>query len=806
MTLITQAFKNIFHIFRRFKLTSILNFSGISIALVTFFMFFVKVEEQVTHNTCFEGWQDMYRVELDGTMFSNDSTHTAIMPLAIKDIVKNTPCVKDAAITYASSNEVIVDNGKKGAERKSLRHMYSGKFAEDLRFFGVRLLREKDKINDGDIIIPASLAEKLFTTDKAAGDSVTIECAGMTTSRCVAGTYQDFPGNCCIENGIYEYGDETDTDSLYNFNYHVYVMLKDAKDKEKVEHEIQKAYEAKAQLSSNNEEEGSTSYSFRLTNIHETYFSFVDETTDKGDWHMIIILFSFALLIIILTGINNINYQQALLPIRARNINTRMILGADRSDIISGLMAESLILSAFAFITSVTLLIAIDSLITYDVHPLHHIRMTMYMLAVCVIMSLASCVIPAYRATSFTPSVDHRYLYRRNGTRGFSRFVRIGIQILISSVGLTASTSFFMQQNYIFNKEYGYTKKNILIGELNTSQTLTHKQEIKRELEQLDVVRSVSYSTFALGVSKRYMKWSRVSNKDNKTMFMTVLPVDRDYLRTMGVKITEGRDFNTSDNGAYIFNESARRKFPWLKVGHTIFPQNDEDTLFTYNYKVVGFCRDIVFESFKTKADDEPMCFIVYEKDTSEEDYENDGNDIINIRLADDADIQTATTEIKRTLNTICPGTADHLNIMPHKEHLSTLYQEDITFHRQIMIITGIGMSIMLIGIFSLTMFDNENRRKEIAVRKVFGASPSELILLANRKYVTVTLASLAASVPFSASLISYALADYTELCPYLWLSYPAAALVIITLIVTTVTAQSWHIANRPVARDITNE
>lgn len=94
------------------------------------------------------------------------------------------------------------------------------------------------------------------------------------------------------------------------------------------------------------------------------------------------------------------------------------------------------------------------------------------------------------------------------------------------------------------------------------------------------------------------MGWGR--GEGEQRMQFNCLPVDYHYLDVMGIKLTEGRNFLPTDGDVYIFNEAARKKYPWLKVDQPILPGD---------YPVVGFCENIRYTSFRNDDNQIPMAF-----------------------------------------------------------------------------------------------------------------------------------------------------------------------------------------------------
>ena len=735
--------KNILVQFRRFKLASSLNFVGLCIAISSFFIFITKVEEEVRYNACFKDWRQMYRIEMSGMMLSSDIDTTANLFAPMRHIAKRIPNVKDVGIMESSSISITLKkHDEESGKDKTYKCRYFNGYAEYLNFFGIEIIDSVPDHADGDIIVPESFAQSMYGTTRISGKKVSWNNNGFTVTHRIAGVYKDFPRNCSVSNEKLNLMDV----STININLH---------------------------------------------DIHDAYFSSIDEKEDKGNWVMTKILFFSAILIFILTNVNFINLTLAMAPMRIKNINTCRVLGASRSGIVTSLMAESLVLIIFAFCISMALLLCLDEFIMENVNPLDHLRITGFTFVLIIWAALVSSAYPAWFSTSFAPDIALKGTFGLTALSRRLRTIRISFQLITCLVATTVTTALLIQQHFIFNADYGFDTKNILYGSIQTTEARQHRDDIRRDIEKLDGVESVSYSMFAIGTDDRYIKWALRTGDKKYNIFTSVIPVDRNYIKTLGIKITSGRDICDSDSGAFIFNEAARKKFPWLKAGKQMLPyDNDYDT----RHNVVGFCDNIIFTSLRIKNDEEALLFYIPEKGGL---YDNTLN-IINIRVAEDKNTQNLRDEIEKIYNRYSGShrTEDGINLRSMGDELTGLYFEEFSFMIQLSIIAGIFMLITLIGVFCITMFECEYRRKEIVIRKVFGATTTQVMRIFLRKYLLLTVCSAVISLPCSYSLIELLLGRFTLHSEYTILAYPVAFLLVTLATLATVTIQCYRAAH----------
>jgi putative ABC transport system permease protein len=263
------------------------------------------------------------------------------------------------------------------------------------------------------------------------------------------------------------------------------------------------------------------------------------------------------------------------------------------------------------------------------------------------------------------------------------------------------------------------------------------KPAIRAELMQLGGVSDVSFSRFVLGSQDGYMSWGR--GDDDHRITFTCMPVDWHYLRTMGIRVTAGRDFNEHDGDCYIINEAARRQWPWVEI---------DKKLLSNDYPVVGICEDVRFTSTRKDRSQEPMAFFIF----GEKVNWGDQLGIVNIRVAAGVDKVAMRQQVRKLLTDM--GSGEEIGVNFLDSQLENLYQEEFRFIRQVIAFSVVCLLITLIGVFCLTLFETEYRRKEIGIRKIMGSSVGQVLLLLARRYVWLLGAAFVIAVPLAWCLV----------------------------------------------------
>jgi putative ABC transport system permease protein len=347
-------------------------------------------------------------------------------------------------------------------------------------------------------------------------------------------------------------------------------------------------------------------------------------------------------LVIIIAAINFLNFVLAESPMRIKSVNTKRVLGSSVSSLRIGLVAEALIMSLMSFLMAMVIcwLLSywpfISELMVDSIALSKHAMLILALALVAVLVGVVAGIYPAFYVTSFQPALVLKGAFGLSPQGRQLRTALLCLQFLITSVMVVYIGILYLQSHYIFNSDYGYSKDEILYA--NTWELKDKQDALRSELMQQMGVVDVAFSQFALGFSDSYMTWGK-SDKSHKIQY-TVLPVDCHFLRTMGIKVVEGRDFTEHDGDCYIINEAARKEWDWVEMDKKLL---DDDM------PVVGVCRNIRFASTRKNNNESPLAFIIVRDILKSEGWVPPLN-IMNVRVAAGTD----KVQMRRKIKDIC--------------------------------------------------------------------------------------------------------------------------------------------------------
>ena len=640
-----------------------------------------------------------------------------------------------------------------------------------------------------DIIISDTKAQEFGLH---AGDVLYSRSSGSTQTFTIAGIYRHFPRNSDLydTNFIINIGDESiSTFSEWSYNYFVRLQSKD--DKERFEEQafehilktfLNMAGENGEEISDEDMEEARSRLLVKLFPLDRTYF---DKTLGSpgrsGSKTSTYTLLAIAILVIVIAFINFINFFFALVPVRLRSVNTRKILGASRSSLAGAVIAESTLMILIALIIAACVIklfciSTLASLIPCSALISENVGVAMFTAIGGLVLAVLSSLYPALYITSFSPAFALKGSFGTAAKGKAFRTGLIGFQFVVS-IGLIICACFVtMQRQYMLNYDMGFDRSQLL-QVYTSSKVAGMKESTASSLKSNTSIKDVTWADGDL-VSSWRMGWGR-QLKGEQINFICY-PVSWNFLKFMGIEITEGRDFTESDevceNGIFIFNETARKKFG-LSLEDRIEGHQDET-------EIAGFCKDFNYRSLAMGVD--PFAFYIFGKNPWR------AISTLYIRTQPGSDIPTLIKWIRSQLSALDPSIPeDQWNISFFDSRLDSEYGQERKTSRIILLFTILAIIISLMGVFGLVMFEAEYRRKEIGVRRVNGANVVDILSMFNAKFVKTVLVCFVIAAPLSWYLSSLYISNFAYPMPIHWWVFVLALAAVLLVTVSVVTLRS---------------
>jgi len=785
--------RNFLTVIRRFKLTVILNILGLSVAFAAFMVIMFQLNYDHGFDKHYKDYDKIFRVEY----IRNASAQANLCrPLADR-FIESSPNVLAGGIAnmWLSQTRFHLqdDEARNVFEENSL--MVSSTFFDVFSFDFIEGSNEGFiDIESGNIFIPLSMSRKLFGNEPAVGKQIVMSNGGIRTIKAV---YRDFPTNSTVGNYMYlAMRADALKDDWNQWNFITYIRLNDAANAPMFFDNFKRNYDGSISMFGADLNWDEAGVPFRLTPmvdlhyIKEVGYDFSPKA-NKQTW---LILLTIAIVIIAIAFINFTNFSTALTPMRVKSINTQRILGARRNTLRSAIAFEAPVISFVSYLIAIFLVLFFNAtppanLVDAD---LSITSQPFIIGGTALIALLAGTIAGAYPAlymTSFSPAMALTGSFGLSPKGKFMRNTLIGIQF-IASLALLIGTSFIFLQNYFMqNSPLGYDKDELITVDIRWIQN--NRDAFINQLKTYSGIDDVTYSESLLSSSDQYMGWG-LRYKGEEIQFNSI-PVHYTFLKVMGIELTEGRDFRAEDhnlqNGVYIFNEAARQKYN-MEVGTSIESGN-------LTGEVVGFVPDIKITSFRNAV--APMAFYVWGTG-----YWGDRASTIYVRVKAGADKRAAMLHVRSTLADF--NSEVTFNVRFYDEILQRLYEKEIALNSLITLFSLIAIFISIVGVFGLVMFDSECRRKEIGIRKVFGASTMDIIAMFNKAYFKILAVCFVIAAPLAWYTVNLWLQNFAYKTPMYWWVYLISFAIIGIIICVTVTFQIWHVANDNPVKAIKSE
>ena len=793
--------KSLLYMFRRYRLATLLNLLGLGVAVATFYLFMTQVIYNRTYNHNIHDYEHMYRLEIYGGLFGEDWGCNICRPFVT--LLKEIPQVKDATYISPYINKTDVKVGNRTINVPLINMGKPG-----IEFFTGKLLSGSSKTcGDGhNVIVSRSTAEKMFGTVNAAGKTFEGENGdGSKTTVTVVGVSEDMPDNCTLPNGVYICENERGLNDWSEWSYNIYMLLDDGANPNKVERAIKLAFMKANGVSEKDEKkfDKEVNMKIRITPVDDIYFSGVGPK-DRGNRNLVGVLTVASVFVLFIAMLNLLNFSLSEIPMRMRGINTRRVMGASVGSLRLKMIMENVMFAFVALLIGILLVVAFQrnesctKLVSGDIHFASHIVLAAIMAVSALVVGALSAVVPAFYSTSFTPAMVLK------GSFGLSpRGRRLRMAIMAVQFCLAFALTIYIgvmssQSSYIFNSDYGFNKNEVFYTWLS-EEAQTKKDAVRAELKKLPFVESVGFAQNAIGTSDGYMGWGRGDGDHH--MALQVLPCDYEYLRTMQLKIVEGRDFRESDmkTGAYVLNKTAMAQYKWLVVGDSIGRQSNWGS--QSNYNIVGVCNNFKLKSMRCDNSNVAVAFIIFGPDMAEW---GDRCGQVFVRVAKNQDKIEAKRRIAEVLNRLDGSQKYEMKFLD--DDLQQTYVEEFRFISQVKLFAIICIIITIIGVFSLTMFETEYRRKEIAIRKVMGSSVGSVVRLFAMRYALPLVVAFVVAAPVGWWLSNSWLQSFAEHTPIHWWLFPLSFVLVSAVVVITVIIQSWRVATANPVESIKTE
>jgi putative ABC transport system permease protein len=771
------------------KLHSIINVAGLAIGISSFILIVMYVHHELTYDTFHENFNNIYKLTI-GNNFNTAAPFAVIMKDKIPEIEKIV-----RIDTYMGGGKSPLLKAKKGNETENF-HVKDIIYADSTFFdvFSFKVIQGNGKTSltePNSIVLTESTANKLFGKENPIGK--TIEFIGSNENPrlnyTISAIIKDIPENSSIKfNGIVSFNTlklikpgGVDVDEDYgNWTFDTYVLKKKSCSVDqlvKKTNEIWLNYILKMTDTKPDSES--------LKELVSGFVALKDVNFfNNNKIKFIYLILLIGVFIILLAVINFVNLSIAKASLRSKEIAIKKATGSSKYDLIVQFIGETLVLTFIAAFLSLIIVYFLIPLfnettgISGSFKSIVYLKSILLFISGTILTGIIAGIYPAFYLSAFNPVAifkNEKTTGNRNKTITQTLII---FQFVISIVLIIGTIIISRQVNYMRTESVGFDKKHIIQCQL--TQNIRRKYDVFKQglLQNSNILNITASSGYGLA-EEFHMSFSSDINGVEKSYY--AMAVDPDFIKTIGLKINEGRNFSrdleTDKYKTAILNETAVKHFA---LDHDILDYEFE--IQNIKAHVIGVVKDFNNESFQKEISPLVLWYVP--------DYEN----FLSIRVNSN-NIGETIHYIEERWNEFSPDIPFEFHFLD--ERYDALYKNEGNFGLLTGYFSIIAIIIACLGLFGLVSFSTESRTKEIGIRKINGAKIPEILVMLNRDFIILVIVAFIIAIPIAWYSMHKWLQTFAYKTELNWWIFVLAGLLALIISILTVSSQSWRAATR---------
>lgn len=767
--MIKNYFKIAFRNLTKRKGYSLLNILGLAIGITCCLLIFQYVSYERSYDTFNKGAKNIMRLRLDKYQQGRLEWKSAtIYPAIGPTLKKEFPEVDDFCRLHDA--ELLLSNQEKDVKFSEKKGYYADPSAIDI--LGIQMMKgnTQNALNAPDkMVVSQTFAKKYFGDVDPVGKTLVSRDPQFVESYMITGVFQDYPRNAhLIIDYLVSYAtlgklarlqDDTTnaTETSWGwYDFYTYLKLKPGTDIKKMESKLPAFCDAHI----NNRDFQKTNNvknTLALLPLHDIhlYSNYNQEAEVNGDGQAVAFLLLIGVLIILIAWINYINLATARSVERAREVGVRKVLGAGRGDLIRQFLTESFMLNCIALLLAV--------LATWLLTPAFNLfvgRETasgfalsrQYLTAFICLFSAGSFlagIYPAFVLSGYQPVKVLKGVFKNTSSGVLLRKALITGQFVTSVILVAGTMIVYQQLKYMRSQKLGSDISQTLViegaGSMQDSIYTNIFQPFKQELLKQPGIKNISASTQVMGNEIYWTSGVRRMIPNSQGVTLYHLGIDYDFIPSYGIAIKAGRNFSldfTTDKKAVLLNEEAARLLGFESPEAALNQQLLRgDTL-----HVIGVVADFHQEGLQKKV--QPIIILL----------RPNTRNFYSVKMGKD-NIHATVAAVEKSWAKYFP--ADPFNYFFLDDSFNRQYKSDELFGSIFTIFAILAILIACFGLSGLSAYNVLQRRKEIGIRKVMGASVQQLLILLSKDFLRLVIIAFFIAIPVTWLIMNHWLDDF---------------------------------------------
>ncbi len=703
-----------------------------------------------------------------------------------KAMAENSPQVEDFAMRYPEAESYTYTLEGEDRQFSENTDFVSNSYAALLSLDIVEGSLERFK-EPNTVLISESQAQKLFPNESSIGKLI-IRDKHQLESReearvklTIVGVYKDMPSNFSFGNNILDKIDFF-RDNNNSWNFMTIFKIKEGANSSTA---YKPAMDKFVEIMNSDPNSSISTKNIKFIPLDELYYTEVVFMPGAGNKQQAIILIAVAILVIGIAVINYTNFFMALVPIRIKSVNLNKVFGAPTGVLKWNFIFETLGIMLLSFFLSLGVVhfLSQSDLFNFSSASLSlkdNLNVVLFAAAIVVCVSIVSGAFPAYYITKFSPALVLKGTFGRSKAGNKLRTLLTTIQFAISIALVVVASFVVLQNHYLKDIDYGYNRERLITADISPKM-MENASIIEQGVAQSTLLENFAFIRTSM-TSDLVSTWGSQLNDSEEDISFKAILGDWRFPEFIGVKLIEGRYFNQqdvdSDVATVIFNEAAVKAYG-IKVGDKI----------AGGYPVVGIVKDFNYASAHDII--APACLIF------DPTLRHGVLESVNFRVSPSVSKSDALKEIESILIKADPSVdISTLNVRDYDEVINALYSQENKTAGFISVFALISILISLLGVFGMIVFEMQYRRKEVAVRKIFGSSVEQIILIFNRTIIYTLVISAIIALPIAWYVVKLWLSNFAYQTPIYWWIFLSSVLVVALIVLLVVNLQTYKAAN----------
>ncbi|MCR9253414.1 MAG: permease prefix domain 2-containing transporter [bacterium] len=735
LDIIANYLKVAFRVFKKEKGYTFTNITGLALGITCSLFIYLWVQDELKYNQWSDDNELIHYVRAN--MPQDDGTVTwESTPYPLKAVLEEKyPSIDLVAATNWGSDIIL----KKGEEKIQSRGLFaSPSIFEIFSIKPVKGAYEEMEKNETSIAISEKMATRYFGEDWRSQDVIgTMVTTHKGNQLTLAAIFEDIPRHSTMKFDYIIPFKARLANSPWiahwgNYSNRTFVKINPSYNTETATANMQKA----VQEHRPDVEDNAILF---LQPFADRYLknNYVNGSLAGGRIDYVRLLSVAAILILLLASINFINLSTARAAKRSKEAGVRKVMGAVRQSLRTQFIVESLLITGFAFIISsllVYFLLPYFNFLTGKSVGVEVLTLEFVMLALGFVLTLGllSGLYPALYMARMDPIRALKGILKGDRSNQLLRKGLVVFQFAITTIMIVGSITVYRQIQYIFEKNTGMDRENVIKAYMGDMEYSKDFQVYRNRLSNMPGIQSIATTDqdpLSVGNSTSDPSWPGKNPEFEKHFYVT--GIDPNYIPTLDIKLKDGRNFDwdlATDTANYIINETC------AKIMGLENPVGTDLSFWENDGKIIGVIEDFHFHSLHTPI--EPL-ILRYDKEP--------WMILVKTKMGETKEAIASLEELHKEFNP-----ARNFNFDLLDEQYNNRYKSEILVSKLTLYFTAMAIIISCLGLLGLVSFATQLKTKEIGIRKVLGASVSNILGIISKEYLIMVIISIVVACPIS--------------------------------------------------------